>query len=115
ARSRARTAGRREAARMRRPASPQLSPTATTHDAAGPCRACGACCAYSRTWPRFALEDDAALAAIPPAFVDDGGAGMRCHGDRCSALTGEVGHATSCAVYPMRPDVCRACEPGDDA
>jgi Fe-S-cluster containining protein len=26
-----------------------------------------------------------------------------------------VGIATSCAVYADRPDVCRACEVGDDA
>ena len=40
---------------------------------------------------------------------------MRCAGDRCAALMGRVGIATSCAVYDVRPDVCRACEPGDDA
>jgi Fe-S-cluster containining protein len=40
---------------------------------------------------------------------------MRCDGDRCSALLGEVGVATSCRIYSVRPDVCRACEPGDDA
>ena len=79
------------------------------------CRACGACCAHSAEWPRFALEDDAALAAIPAVYVDDARAKMRCEGDRCSALTGDVGVATSCAVYAARPDVCRACLPGDDA
>ena len=35
--------------------------------------------------------------------------------DRCAALVGDVGIATSCAVYAVRPDVCRACVPGDDA
>ena len=40
---------------------------------------------------------------------------MRCDGDRCAALTGDVGVATSCAVYDVRPDVCRTCEPGDAA
>jgi uncharacterized protein len=40
---------------------------------------------------------------------------MRCVADRCSALIGEVGQSTSCGVYDHRPDVCRACEPGDDA
>ncbi len=79
------------------------------------CRACGACCAHSAEWPRFALEDDAALAAIPPVYVDDARGTMRCEGDRCSALVGDVGVATSCAVYAVRPDVCRACLPGDDA
>ena len=40
---------------------------------------------------------------------------MRCYGDRCSALLGEVGVLTTCAVYDVRPDVCRACAPGDEA
>lgn len=79
------------------------------------CQACGACCVYSAEWPRFSLESDAALALIPPMFVDDAGAKMRCVGDRCTALEGEIGVATACAVYAVRPDVCRACLPGDDA
>ena len=79
------------------------------------CRACGACCSFSRDWPRFSLEDDAALERIPRAFVDDGQAKMRCVGDRCAALLGEVGLSTSCAVYAVRPDVCRDCRPRDDA
>jgi Fe-S-cluster containining protein len=79
------------------------------------CRACGACCAFSAEWPRFALEDDAALDRIPVAFVDRERGRMRCAGDRCAALTGEVGVATSCAAYAVRPDVCRDCLPGDAA
>jgi Fe-S-cluster containining protein len=79
------------------------------------CRTCGACCAFSRDWPRFTVEDDAALDRIPVALVDDGGGRMRCREDRCAALVGEVGAATSCSVYEVRPEVCRACQPGDDA
>jgi uncharacterized protein len=82
---------------------------------AADCLSCGACCAYSREWPRFSLESDADLARIPPTFVDDEHGRMRCHGDRCTALVGEVGIATSCAIYAVRPEVCRACEPGDEA
>ena len=78
------------------------------------CQACGACCAFSAEWPRFSLESDAALDLIPPAFVDDAHGRMRCQGDRCAALVGEVGVATSCAVYSVRPDVCRACMQGGD-
>jgi Fe-S-cluster containining protein len=77
------------------------------------CRACGACCAYSAEWPRFALEDAAALERIPPTLVDDERGRMRCEGDRCSALVGEVGVSTSCSIYAVRPDVCRECLPGD--
>ena len=79
------------------------------------CRGCGACCSYSREWPRFTLEEDAYLDLIPAKFVDERGAGMRCIGDRCSALIGEIGQSTSCGIYSQRPDVCRACQPGDDA
>jgi Fe-S-cluster containining protein len=85
------------------------------HEDVDVCRACGACCSYSAEWPRFALESVADLARLPRAFVDDERGRMRCEGDRCSALVGEVGVETSCAVYSVRPDVCRACLPGDDA
>ena len=40
---------------------------------------------------------------------------MRCNGNRCTALVGAVGVATSCAVYAVRPEVCRTCLPGDEA
>ncbi len=82
-------------------------------NAESPCQACGACCAYSRNWPRFTIEDDAALELIPPGFVDENLSGMRCNGDRCSALSGNIGIATSCAIYAVRPEVCRTCMPGD--
>jgi Fe-S-cluster containining protein len=38
---------------------------------------------------------------------------MRCEGDRCSALQGEIGKATACGIYAVRPEVCRTCMPGD--
>lgn len=79
------------------------------------CQTCGACCAYSAEWPRFSLEDDATLARIPRAYVDDSDARMRCDGNRCAALVGEVGVKTTCAVYAVRPEVCRTCVPADDA
>jgi Fe-S-cluster containining protein len=82
---------------------------------ASPCRTCGACCSFARDWPRFSTEDDADLARIPSTLIAADLAGMRCEGNRCSALVGKVGVATSCVVYDVRPVVCRACEPGDDA
>ena len=85
-----------------------------SHDSAI-CRSCGACCSYSRAWPRFTMEDDDQLDRIPRALVAGDGSGMACDGDRCCALVGEVGIQTSCAIYDVRPDVCRACQPGDDA
>ena len=78
-----------------------------------PCQACGACCSYSRNWPRFTTEDEAALDLIPEKFVNERLSGMRCDGDRCSALSGKIGVATACTIYAVRPEVCRTCMPGD--
>ncbi len=77
------------------------------------CQSCGACCGYSSNWPRFTVEDDAALDLIPAKYVNERLSGMRCDGDRCSALVGEIGMTTSCAIYAVRPEVCRICLPGD--
>jgi uncharacterized protein len=77
------------------------------------CRTCGACCSFSLEWPRFSLESDADLDRIPDAYVDDSLGRMRCSGDRCTALVGEVGISTGCAIYAVRPVVCRACLPAD--
>ncbi len=82
-------------------------------EALNPCQACGACCSYSQNWPRFTTEDDAALDLIPADFVNEKLSGMRCDGDRCSALSGRIGVATSCGIYTVRPEVCRTCMPGD--
>ena len=79
------------------------------------CQTCGACCAFSDTWPRFTLEDEAALARIPAEFVNAAGTGMHCTGERCAALTGTVGVSVSCKAYNVRPYVCRECSPGDEA
>lgn len=77
------------------------------------CQTCGACCSYSADWPRFSLESGSWLDRIPRELVDDGERGMRCMGTRCTALVGIVGESTSCAIYRLRPSVCRACLPGD--
>jgi Fe-S-cluster containining protein len=79
------------------------------------CQACGACCSYSADWPRFTTESDEALNMVPVQFVAADQRGMRCDDTRCSALFGRVGVKTSCLVYEARPDVCRACSPGDYA
>nr|WP_246690828.1 YkgJ family cysteine cluster protein [Neorhizobium alkalisoli] len=77
------------------------------------CQTCGACCSYSSEWPRFTMETDEALDLLPAKYVADDQRGMRCDGERCSALSGRIGEGTSCLVYEVRPDVCRACLPGD--
>ena len=78
------------------------------------CRSCGACCAYSATWPRFSTETDAELDRIPTTLVAANQSGMRCIGARCAALDGNVGVAASCTIYEIRPVVCRTCVIGDD-
>ncbi|MGE0022927.1 MAG: YkgJ family cysteine cluster protein [Hyphomicrobium sp.] len=82
---------------------------------ASPCNTCGACCAHDAGWPRFTCEADADLDRLPPELVKGDLSGMRCDGARCAALVGTVGVETSCAIYALRPDVCRACQPGDEA
>jgi uncharacterized protein len=94
---------------------PPISTTDTKADTSALCQSCGACCSFSKEWPRFSTEDDADLERIPAAFVDDGQGRMRCNGNRCTALLGAVGVKTSCSVYAVRPEVCRTCLPGDDA
>ncbi len=79
------------------------------------CQACGACCDYSPLWPRFSLESDAELARIPAALIARDEGGMRCVGNRCAALEGVIKQHVACTIYAVRPHVCRACMPGDDA
>ncbi|EJJ24640.1 YkgJ family cysteine cluster protein [Rhizobium sp. CF142] len=79
------------------------------------CQACGACCSYSHEWPRFSTESDADLDLLPAQFVSADQSGMRCDGERCSALSGTIGKQVSCVIYGLRPDVCRTCLPGDDS
>jgi cold shock CspA family protein len=88
---------------------------AVEYVAAFDCQLCGACCSFSAEWPRFSLEDEAYINQIPRAYVDDQQGRMRCSGNRCAALVGDVGVSTACAIYTVRPDVCKACLPGDDA
>ncbi|MBE9603506.1 YkgJ family cysteine cluster protein [Acetobacteraceae bacterium H6797] len=78
------------------------------------CQTCGACCAYSREWPRFSMESEAEIALIPAAMVAENGSGMRCEGERCTALKGELGKSVGCTIYAVRPLVCRDCQPGDE-
>ncbi|MBW6419984.1 YkgJ family cysteine cluster protein [Rhizobium sp. XQZ8] len=77
------------------------------------CQSCGACCSYSAEWPRFSMETDEQLDLIPAKFVSADLGGMRCEGERCSALAGRIGEHTTCTIYEVRPEICRACQPGD--
>jgi Fe-S-cluster containining protein len=102
--------GRRDRSGLKQAMSDNSDPAV---EAQNPCQACGACCSYSANWPRFTTEDDSALDLIPEKFVNERLSGMRCDGDRCSALSGKIGVATACGIYAVRPEVCRTCMPGD--
>ena len=79
------------------------------------CQDCGACCSYSAEWPIFTTEHESELDLIPARLVSADLRGMRCEGVRCAALHGVVGDAVACSIYGLRPDVCRVCQPGDEA
>jgi len=76
------------------------------------CLACGACCAYSASWPAFIGDGDAA--GIPEELIDVGCRRMLCHGNRCAALAGELGSRAQCSVYANRPLVCREFQAGSE-
>jgi uncharacterized protein len=85
------------------------APVSSTYD----CQLCGACCACDASWPRFSLEEEDEIALIPVPLITACGSGMACEGARCLALAGKVGVWTACAIHPIRPHVCRECQPGD--
>jgi hypothetical protein len=75
------------------------------NEPANECMRCGACCAYSYDWPEFTAEEDGN--GIPIKLVDCERGRMRCTGDRCNALKGQIGVSVRCSVYKHRPAVCR--------
>ena len=76
------------------------------------CLACGACCAFSESWPAFIGDGDGE--GIPDELIDFERERMQCYGDRCSALVGEIGSRAQCSVYDNRPLVCREFQPGSE-
>lgn len=75
------------------------------------CESCGACCAYSWTWPTFVGVHDGD--GVPRHLTENGR--MRCDGDRCTALRGIIGDEVTCIVYEDRPLVCMEFAAGSDA
>ena len=76
------------------------------------CICCGACCAFSESWPAFIGDGDSA--GIPDELIDFDHRRMQCYGDRCSALVGEIGSGAHCSVYEIRPLVCREFQAGSE-
>jgi hypothetical protein len=76
------------------------------------CTTCGACCAWSDTWPEFTEESDRHMEGIPMELCDCDNGRMACDGNRCRALEGRIGEKVACTIYPYRPLVCRQFQPG---
>ena len=76
------------------------------------CIACGACCAYSESWPVLIGAGDGE--GIPEDLIDLEHERMQCYGDRCSALDGDIGSRALCSVYEHRPLVCREFQSGSE-
>lgn len=92
-----------------------MSATATPDDS--PCTACGACCAYFRVSFYWAEAEQNGLAAelveaLTPMYSCM--AGTNAATPRCAALSGTIGEAVACTVYPQRTSPCRELQPGDD-
>jgi len=51
---------------------------------------------------------------IPDELIDSSHERMQCYGNRCAALTGEIGRRAQCSVYANRPLVCREFQAGSD-
>jgi Fe-S-cluster containining protein len=78
-----------------------------------PCLNCGACCARFRVAFHWS-ETEPALGGVTPAALtvplDPHRVAMRgtlAGTIRCTALQGEVGGRTACAIYAGRPSPCR--------
>ena len=76
------------------------------------CKSCGACCAYSESWPVLIGDGDGA--GIAEELIDFEQVRMRSYGNRCAALVGEIGIRAHCSVYANRPLVCCEFQSGSD-
>ncbi len=78
-----------------------------------PCVRCGACCAAFRVDFHCSELAGATSGGVPETLaVPVTATLMRMRGTdaappRCIALTGEIGRAVACAIYPDRPSPCR--------
>lgn len=80
------------------------------------CQSCGACCAYFRVSFYFAEAEANALPEALTERINDRYscmAGTNENNPRCHALSGTVGEAVTCTVYPQRTSPCREVQPGD--
>lgn len=81
------------------------------------CMSCGACCGFFRVsfyWGEVEGEyrvPEALVEPLPPFRGCMQGTNQA--QPRCVALTGTIGEAVSCSIYPNRPSPCREFEAAD--
>ncbi len=79
------------------------------------CMSCGACCGFFRVsfyWGEVEGEyrvPEALVEPLPPFRGCMQGTNQA--QPRCVALTGTIGEAVSCSIYPNRPSPCREFNP----
>ena len=81
----------------------------------GPCTDCGACCASFRVsfyWSEGERLPEPMVEKVNPFMACM--SGTQGPAPRCVALHGTVGERVRCAVYELRPPVCRDVVPGDE-
>jgi Fe-S-cluster containining protein len=80
---------------------------------AHPCLRCGACCAvYRVAFHWLELEEDTGVPEELTQRLDAHRLEMRKLPDgRCVALSGDIGRAAACTIYPRRPSVCHELAP----
>ena len=85
------------------------------------CVACGACCAHFRVsfyWAETNAHPAGQVPATLTVPISPHHVAMRGTDQqpaRCVALTGQVGHAVSCAIYAQRSSTCREFAEGSEA
>lgn len=81
------------------------------------CLHCGACCASYRVSFYWAGDTahglpDEAVQKLSPWLACMAGTNQT--EPRCQSLSGWIGQAVRCMVYPQRPGPCRELRPGED-
>ena len=75
------------------------------------CQDCGACCAcdWDSKWVEVTERDAKRITSSLLQLGDIEEYAMRqtLGNSRCAALVGEIGKATHCSIYSVRPAICR--------
>lgn len=84
------------------------------------CQQCGACCATFRVSFYFGETDQVPGGTVPADLVEPispfhvAMRGTNHPQPHCQQLSGTVGQAVGCQIYPLRSSTCREVQPGDE-